>query len=435
MRLQILTYTLTLAALSALSALSAQEIIPYPPTYYKETPFGIEWIEELPRDTVVIRDTVFVSDLDGFLSRYVGREVDLNRLVRDVAGIEALVDSLEGLSQQTLFYNYFLGADPGRNLSNSFIVREFALDRRLRPAAVDTDTVGQRMYPQASREIMFRCDGAERTLRFIRNREAIRRFIAYMFTMMQEDGEGITGINLYFPDYDFTRKRAMTQMVKSVRIMMDASRDFKHETTTLRVIFHSQDSSVRAGGNFVSGLLQEASEVVFVDGVDVRNNFFVRAVVNGADSRQPGLLGKIVNHVRIARYYTGGLDIESLELTGFDDAAIGEILTADYRENNWEVFLYIILLILAVVAVVYILYCLDVRVSELMTAHMESVMLLLTVVVLEIGILLITMFQNMCREDQFSIVDQHPVLIFMLPLAVILVMPVLHRLLANRKKP
>ncbi|MCD8101222.1 MAG: hypothetical protein LUE26_01405 [Alistipes sp.] len=433
MRYPILKYIFL--SFAVFTPLSAQEVIPYPPTYYKETPFGIEWIEELPRDTVVVRDTVYVSDLDGFLSRFVGREVDLNRLVRDVAGIEALIDSLEGVSQQALFYNYFLGEDPGRNLSRSFIVREFSLDGRLRPASVETDTTGKVPYPQASREIMFRCDGTERTLRFIRNREAIRRFIVYMFTMMQEDEQGIAAVNLYFPDYNFTGKRAMTQMVKSVRMMMDASRDFKHGPTTLRVIFHSQDPSVRAGSNFVSGLLQEASEVVFVDGVDVRNNFFVRAVVNGSDSPQPGLWGKIVNHVRIARYYTGPLDIDALDLTVFEDAAVGEILSADYRENNWEVFLYIILLIIAVVIAVYVLYCVDVRVSELMTSHMESVLLLITVVVLEIGVLLITMFQNMCREDEFSIVDQHPVLIFMLPLAVVFVMPVLHRMLANRKKP
>ncbi|MCD8172381.1 MAG: hypothetical protein LUD76_02810 [Alistipes sp.] len=101
MRYPILKYIFL--SFAVFTPLSAQEVIPYPPTHYKETPFGIEWIEELPRDTVVLRDTVYVSDLDGFLSRFVGREVDLNRLVRDVAGIEALVDSLEGVSQQALF--------------------------------------------------------------------------------------------------------------------------------------------------------------------------------------------------------------------------------------------------------------------------------------------------------------------------------------------
>ena len=168
----------------------------YPPMYYKETPFGYEKLDSLP--TIVLRDTVYVADIDAFLRGYVGDSVNLNTLLEDVSALQTLVDSLGKLSAERLYFNFFMPSDSLDIMSGSFVVRELSIDDELAPR---TSATREPLSRTARREILLRIDGTERTSRFIGDQTAIRRAISRLFAEMQNDSKGIRGIGIYAQDY------------------------------------------------------------------------------------------------------------------------------------------------------------------------------------------------------------------------------------------
>ncbi len=422
---------------SALPAQDDWDWVPadYPPVYYKETPFGYEQLDSLP--TIVVRDTVWVSDIDAFLKDYIDRETDINTLVKDVDTLRSLLDSLDVPGGERLYYNFFMRNDSLSRMSDSYIVREFRVNSEL---ATQASAVREpESVADARRDILFRIDGSGRTLDFIHDKAAMREAISRVFTEMQNDTTGIGGISLYFPDYDFTHRRDMLQFVKAVRIMMDASRDFKFGEppgcTPLHVFFPSGPERQRKYGAFICALTQEALSVVFLDGASPQGSFVRAREFADDDWDHAGLMLKIRSHFLIARYYTGDIDIRAGQITDFSEANIGEILEIDYPENRWETFILIAAVIVLGLLGIVALYRGNAAVSLFVNHHAESVLLVLTVIVLEIGVLLVTAFQNMSGEDRFSIIERHPIIIFLLPLAVVLAAPLLHYLLKNRKTP
>lgn len=432
----LLFFTCLWACCVEAKAQQPEEVHYYPPIYYKETPFGYEMLEELPRDTVVIRDTVYISDMDGFLARHFAGGADIYQAAGKVAAIEQALDSLSGLSDQAIFYNFFQKNDSLHKIADNFIVREFYVDSELNTGLLRSNVTEDKGTASLRREILFRCDGTEHTDRFIKNKDAILQCLSYLFTQMQEDTLGIEGINLYFPDYDFRSTRSMIQFVKSARILMDASRDFKFGTARLTVILH-KPADIEP--NYIKktryGLKQEASEVVFVDGNDIENNIYVAGEVSSEDMDDTELLQKIASHLYIARYYTGNTDIRQCALTDFSQNSIKKVIWIDYPENNWETYMLVIILISIALAILVLLYHTHLMFSTLVASHTESVLLVLIVVALEIGILLLTAFQNMCKEDSFTMIERHPVIIFLLPIIVILIAPLLHMLIKNKRLP
>ncbi len=405
----------------------------YPPMYYKETPFGYEKLDSLP--TIVLRDTVYVADIDAFLRGYVGDSVNLNTLLEDVSALQTLVDSLGKLSAERLYFNFFMPSDSLDIMSGSFVVRELSIDDELAPR---TSATREPLSRTARREILLRIDGTERTSRFIGDQTAIRRAISRLFAEMQNDSKGIRGIGIYLPEYNFTHRREMVQFVKSVRIMMDASRDFKFGTpsvgTPLTVFFRADSSRVQHP-DFIYSLCQEASSVVFLDDTAPEKLYTRGKSFESEDWDHAGVIFKIRGHLPIARFYTGSLDIRAQQVTDFSEENIREILAADYPENRWEIFALIFLLILVLLGVFGILYRGNALVSLFVNHHVESVMLVLMVVVLELGVLLVTVFQNMCGDDKFSLLERHPIVIFLLPLVIVLAAPLVHNILKNRKMP
>ncbi len=403
----------------------------YPPMYYKETPFGYEKLDSLP--VITVHDTVYIADIDAFLKSYIADGADINALTRDVNGLRALLDSMSGMTDERLYYNFFLRADSLDRMSDGFVVRELEIDEGLVARAQTVREPSAARDSTVCREILLRIDGAERTTRFIRDRSAIRKAISFMFTEMSADSARIRGIDIYLPDYDFTYRREMVQFIKSVRIMMDASRDFKFGDTSLDIFFN--DDELPDAPDFIYALGQEASSVVFLD-TSVPGDFYLRAKrITPEDMADVGLFNKLGSHFLIARYYTGDLDIRNGQMTAFAEADIRAILEADYPENEWESFMYILIAIVLMMVVLVLLYRHNAAVSLFVSHHAESVLLVLIVMVLEMGILFVTAFQNMCRLDSFTIIERHPVVIFLLPLVVVLAAPLLHYVLKNRKTP
>jgi len=414
----------------------AQQKVASPVTYYREQGDTYEQIFELPHDTIVTCDTVFISDIDGFLAQY---GCTLGSFAKKYGSLKRMIDSLNNLSGERLFYNYFLPRDHGYRLSSRFIVKSFRLKkgRLVTDEEAFTDDVAYNKFVR--KEILVTCEGADHTDQFLKNPTAIIQTISDLFTQMQRlntnDSTKIKGINLYFPDYTFREKRAMVQFVKSVRIMMDASRDFKSLQTRLNVTFLKSNGIASVDKGFLYSLIQEAREVICLNENTIDSCYVKGNSIKSGEKMDVGLIPQILSHFYIARYYTDSLDITKGELTDFSIKKITPYLQADYLENTWESFFFLLIVNILVVIVVVVLYYSSLPVSSFMNKYTETVLMIAMMLLLELVALVLATFQHMCQDDGFSLAERYPILIFSLPLLVVLIIPLLKGIFGKRRIP
>jgi hypothetical protein len=427
---------LTICFLLSLSSLWGQkgfdeEDVLYP-IYYKETKYALEHVEELPRDTVYIRDTLVVSDIDAFLKPY---GCDLKEFVERYGALKSMMDSLNNLSADRLYYNFFLPQDSARYLSNRFFIKEFEVSGNRFTESVNRTKDWEQLTDVSSirKELLFRFgDSIMPTHIFLKNKLMVRKALSHMFTFINQNPD-ITGINLFFPNYTFKEKRDMTQFVKSVRILMDASRDFKPEKIRLNVTFVSQG---KIDENFRYCLMQEAGEVLFLENSDLVDRYYIKGNrMTEEKLKEISFFPQLKSHFYIARYYRGDLDIRNQNLTEFSESTIAPVIEADYLENKWETYVLVLIILLLIILGLAILYYTYVPFSSLINENIESVLLIAIVVILEIIAIIVSIFRNMCYSDAFAFMHKNPVVIFTLPLIMILIVPFLNGMVKKRRIP
>lgn len=393
---------------------------------------------ELFYDTIAVHDTVFVSNIDGFLKQY---GCNLSTFAKKYGSMKRMVDSINNLSEERLFYNYFLPQDKDRKLSTRYIVKTFCINKRVleQEEAAVSDFVDWKGKGLLRDEILFTCKGADETDHFLRNPVAITQVISGMFTFMQEqeisDTTKIKGINLYFPDFTFLDKRALVQFVKSVRIIMDASNCFKPPGTRLNVTFLTSKGTSDLDKDFLYALMQEATEVICLH-QDMIDSCYVNGnSTTSLNEMDVSLIDQIVSHYYIARYYTGSIDITKADMVCFSGLAINPYLQADYSENTWEIYLLLLLSTVLLIIVVVVLYYTCLPVSTFMNKYIESVVLVSVMMLLELLALAITTFQHMSEDDNFSQLQKQPLLLFSLPFVIVLIIPMLKGISKKRRIP
>lgn len=384
------------------------------------------------QDTVYIHDTLIIADIDALMQ--ISKE-DLMPFAKRYGELTGMLDSLNQLPSDRLYYNYFLLLDSARRLSNRFFIKEYHVVNDHFEESVDRTKDWDRLRDTSiiRKELLFSFDeDYSLTDAFLKNKVLIRRTLSHMFTIMSENPD-IVGINLFFPNYTFKEKRAMTQFVKSVRILMDASCDFKPEKIRLNVTFPDRGAMDE---NYSYCLLQEAGEVLFINSSTLIDNQYVEGKRMTLDSmKNIHFFPQLKNHFYIARFYTGNLDIRDKNLTDFSESSIAPIIDADYPENKWELYLLILIILLFIILVLVVLYYTYVPFSTLVNDNAESVLLIAIVLILEIMAIIVSIFRNMCYTDAFAFMHKNPVVLFTLPLAMILVVPFLNGIAKKRRIP
>lgn len=422
-----------LSLLLTVNFIAAQEEEPV--FYYKETGAGFEPIFELPHDTVIMHDTLYVSDIDALFWKYHQRRLSLNEVMKNYTKFSTFVDSVNSLEGERLFYNFFLRSDKGK-LSNSFIIREFKVKQNGPPVITSYDDDELEDQKGVRREVLFKCEGKDLTNWLINNPAAILKSLSCMFTEMQRDPEGVRGINLYFPDFDFEEKRSMAQFVKTVRILMDASRNFKFGKTRLNVIFNtSKGKDKNISEDFEYCLMLEATDVIFIDGMNVLDDFYVSGNGTSDNLDEAGFFTQLYSHCYVARHDIGSVDILEKQLTNFSVGRIAWALDADYPENNWEPYMYVMVGSLLLIILFVALYFLYTPFAAFVYTNMVTVLIIALLVIIEVLVLSVVAFENMCSEDPISVVQKNPVLIFSLPIIVVTVLPILRGLARKRDLP
>lgn len=385
-------------------------------------------------DTIYIHDTVYVSNADAFLKKYYKGKVNLNELVKNQQILDSILQNLGTISGKELFYNYFGNHRFPRALSNSISIREFALGENLQFRRLQFNA-GVPPAGSLSNELLFRFTGVYRTDRFLRNEDAQLRAISYIFKTLQSDTTTIKSINLYFPDFNFKEKRAMAQFVKSMRMVLDAAKEYDISTMKLKVFFHNQKNPEIIGEDFLYSLMIKASEVVLLDPTNVIDDYYVEGdPFSKDDIENVGLFTRMNSHFYLARFTKGNPEIRD-SITDFSVGAIRDIALGDIPENNWESYLWFLIGLLLLVIIIALLYFFYPPFSYILNQNMGIVLASAIVFTIEFFMLAGVVFQNMCTEDESTSLNENPTLLFCMPIIMVVVLPLMRQFSRNKKLP
>ncbi len=384
-------------------------------------------------DTIYIHDTVYVSNADAFLKKYYKGKINLNDLVKNQQILDSILQNLSKVSGKELFYNYFGNHRFPRALSNSISIKEFSLTGNLQFKRLQFN--GEIPAGSLSNELLFRFTGAHRTNRFLRNEDAQLRAISYIFTALQSDTTKIKSINLYFPDFNFREKRAMAQFVKSVRMVLDAAKEYDISTMKLKVFFHNQKNPEIIGEGFLYSLMIKASEVVLLDPTNVIDDYYVEGdPFSKDDIENVDLFTRMNSHFYLARFTNGNPEIRD-SITDFSVGAIRDIALGDIPDNNWESYLWFLAGLVLLVIIIALLYFFYPPFSYILNQNMGIVLASAVVFTIEFFMLAGVVFQNMCTEDESTSLNENPSLLFCMPILMVVVLPLMRQFSRNRKLP
>lgn len=385
-------------------------------------------------DTIYIHDTVYVSNADAFLKRYYNGKITLNELVKNQQILDSILRNLSSVSGKELFYNFFGHHRYPRALSNSISIKEFSLEDDLQFKRRQFNA-GVPAAGSLSNELLFRFNGAYRTNRFLTNQEAVLRAISYIFKALQEDTTKIRSINLYFPDFNFKEKRAMVQFVKSVRMVLNAAKDYDISNMKLKVFFHNQKNPEIIGEDFLYSLMIKASEVVLLDPTNVIDDYYVEGdPFSKDDIENVGLFTRMNSHFYLARFTNGNPEIRD-SITDFSVSAIREIALGDIPENNWESYLWFLIGLIVLVILIVLLYFFYPPFSYILNQNMGIILASSVVFTIEFFMLAGVVFQNMCTEDESTSLNENPSLLFCMPILMVVVLPLMRQFSRNKKLP
>lgn len=385
-------------------------------------------------DTIYIHDTVYVSNADAFLKKYYKGKITLNELVKNQQILDSILRNLGSISGKELFYNYFGNHRFPRALSNSISIKEFSLEENLQFRQRQFNS-GVPVTGSVSNELLFRFTGAHRTNRFLTNEEAVVRAISYIFKTLQSDTAKIRSINLYFPDFNFREKRAMVQFVKSVRMVLNAAKDYDISNMKLKIFFHTQKNPEIIGENFLYSLMIKASEVVLLNPTNVIDDYYVEGdPFSKDDIENVGLLTRMKSHFYLARFTNGNPEIRD-SITDFSVDAIREIALGDIPENNWESYLWFLIGLLAFVIIIVLLYFFYPPFSYILNQNLGIVLASAIVFTIEFFMLAGVVFQNMCTEDKSTSLNENPSILFCMPILMVVVLPLMRQFSRNKKLP
>jgi hypothetical protein len=385
-------------------------------------------------DTIYIHDTVYVSNADNFLKRYYKGKITLNELVKNQQILDSILRNLSSVSGKELFYNYFGNHRFPRALSNSISVKEFTLGDNLE-FNQNKFYSGVPVAGVTSNELLFRFTGEYRTNRFLTNQEAVLRAISYIFKSLQADTVQVRSINLYFPDFNFKEKRAMVQFVKSMRMVLNAAKDYDISSMKLKVFFHNQKNPEIIGEDFLYALMIKASEVVLLDPTNVIDDYYVEGdPFSKDDIENVGLFTRMNSHFYLARFTNGNPEITD-SITDFSVSSIREIALGDLPENNWESYLWFLIGLILFVLVIVLLYFFYPPFSYILNQNMGIVLASSVIFTIEFFMLAGVVFQNMCTEDESTSLNENPSLLFCMPIVMVVVLPLLRQFSRNKRLP
>ncbi|WP_455591874.1 hypothetical protein [Bacteroides sp.] len=238
-------------------------------------------------------------------------------------------------------------------------------------------------YKDIRYDLVAYCGDALSTNRFLGNRQACRRFIhtvlGYPDGMINRTGGAHkpNGLNLYLPEFDFTKKRALTQLVKSLSLVIDSFRvnDSVHIYNELDLsLTFSRRAAVDHSG-YISGLQCFVDTVYFADFDSL--GLAREVVYNNGSIDTSSMVTRVTNP-----FYLFRIPYKNIQ-PGVNDADIWQLMDCDYASGQWGLFFCIDLCIILLLIAIVVLRCTSVEVNVYAEKYRTLVVLLMITLVME----------------------------------------------------
>ena len=256
-------------------------------------------------------------------------------------------------------------------------------------------------YKDKRFDLVAYCGDASSTNRFLSNRQACRRFIhtvlGYPDGMInRKDGaHKPDGLNLYLPAFDFSEKRALTQLVKSLSLVMDSLRvnDSIHvySNLDLSLTFSRQAATEHSG--FISGLQCFVDTVYFADFDSL--GLAPRVVYNNGSIDTSSVFTLVSNP-----FYLFRIPYKAIQ-PGVNDDDIWQLMDCDYASGQWGLFFCIDLCIILLLIGIIVLRCTSVEVNVYFEKYRTFVVLLMITLVMEFLVFFFFMIEALSPQVIF----------------------------------
>ena len=253
-------------------------------------------------------------------------------------------------------------------------------------------------YKNIRYDLVAYCGDALSTNRFLGNRQACRRFIhtvlGYPDGMINRTGGAHkpNGLNLYLPAFDFSEKRALTQLVKSLSLVIDSLRvnDSIHVYSDLDLsLTFSRHAAVSHSG-YISGLQCFVDTVYFADFDSL--GLAREVVYNNGSIDTSSVFTRVTNP-----FYLFRIPYKNIQ-PGVNDADIWQLMDCDYASGQWGLFFCIDLCIILLLIAIVVLRCTSVEVNVYAEKYRTLVVLLMITLVMEFVVFFFFMIEALSPQ-------------------------------------
>ena len=261
-------------------------------------------------------------------------------------------------------------------------------------------------YKDKPYDLVAYCGDAQSTNRFLTNPEARRKFI---YSIMNYPGGLINrsdyaskpeGLNIFLPAFDFKEKRALTQLVKSLSLVIDSLcindtihiyRDAKRALNRDLGFFltFSKKAAAEHSG-FISGLQCFVDSVYFADFDSL--GISSRILYNDGSIDTSSVYTRVTNP-----FYLFRIPFKTIE-PGVNDSDIWQLMDCDYASGQWGLFFSIDLCILFLILALFIMRYISVPFNVYIEKYYTFFVLLLITLIMEFCVFFFFMIEALSPQ-------------------------------------
>lgn len=236
------------------------------------------------------------------------------------------------------------------------------------------------------------------TNRFLSNREAQRRFIYNVFNypngMLNRKGSAHkpNGLNLYMPAFDFSEKRALTQLVKSISLVIDSLNvsDSVHIYENIDFSLTFGRKTAREHSGFISGLQCFVDTVYFADFDSL--GLAPEVIYNNGSIDTSNVITRIINP-----FYLFRIPFKTIQ-PGVNDGDIRQLMDCDYASGQWGLFFCIDLCLVLLLIALLVLRYTSVEYNIYISKFSTFIVLLTITLLMEFGVFFFFMIEALSPQ-------------------------------------
>jgi hypothetical protein len=282
-------------------------------------------------------------------------------------------------------------------------------------------------------DIVFECRGEKNTDYFLQSPQLIDTYLVQLFRYIHEantqEAGKIHGVNFYFPDFSFNKKRAMAQFAKSISLVTDSCR--LNTIRSLKVYFSFDQKTADKNIEYLS-CISDMTDSIFVFNNQANPLFSSVEVITRDNADKYSLLSKVIDEIYLASFY-----IDYFPATHpfeFQANDIIRLMHADYPENNWETYAFVLAGMFLLALVMLFLYFTVPGLAWYLSRNQKYLTLLVLMLLFEVFLLLFSMVEAMSRSNVFDFSEKNKNVLLFMPVLLVFIAPVL-KLSRNKEKP